>query len=62
MTKAQMLKKIAKLESINDQLSSEVTYVDKLMRMIGFTEGLQTIKMTAQELIEKGDVDLFEAY
>lgn len=54
MTKAQLLKKIAVLESINDQLSTEVEYVDRLMRLLGFSEGLLTVKSTAQEIIEKG--------
>lgn len=54
MTKAQLMKKIAVLESINDQLSAEVEYVDRLMRLLGFSEGLLTVKSTAQEIIEKG--------
>jgi len=54
MTKAQLLKKIAMLESINDQLTTEVTYVDNLMRLLGFSEGLATVKATATEIIEKG--------
>lgn len=54
MTKAQLLKKIAALESINDQLSTEVEYVDRLMRLLGFSDGLLTVKSTAQEIIEKG--------
>lgn len=54
MTKSQLLKKIAILESINDQLSTEVTHIDYLMRLVGFSEGLQTIKATAQEIIDKG--------
>lgn len=54
MTKSQLLKKIAYLESVNDQLSTEVIYVDHLMRLIGFSEGLITVKATAQEILEKG--------
>jgi hypothetical protein len=54
MTKAQLMKKIALLESINDQLSTEVTYVDHLMRMVGFAGGLEGVKATANEIIEKG--------
>ncbi len=57
MTKAQLLKKIALLESINDQLATEVSYVDQLMRMVGFSGGLQTIKATAEEIIQKGLVE-----
>ena len=64
MTKKQLLHKIAVLESVNDQLSTEVAYVDQLMKMIGFSEGIQTVKATAQEIIDKGydleDADLIE--
>jgi hypothetical protein len=54
MTKKQLLKKIALLESVNDQLSTEVSYVGQLMRLVGFAGGLETIKVTAREIIEKG--------
>lgn len=54
MTKLQLLKKIAYLESINDQLSTEVSYVDHLMRLLGFSEGLVSVKATATEILEKG--------
>lgn len=54
MTKTQLMKKIAVLESINDQLSAEVEYVDRLMRLLGFSEGLLTVKSTAQEIIDNG--------
>ena len=64
MTKKQLLHKIAVLESVNDQLSTEVAYVDQLMKMIGFSEGIQTVKATAQEIIDKGyeldDADMIE--
>lgn len=46
--------RIAYLESINDQLSTEVDYIDKLMKLIGFAGGLVTIKATANEIIKKG--------
>ncbi len=53
MTKNQLQKKIAYLESVNDQLSAEVSYVDHLMRALGFSNGLATVKATAQEIISK---------
>jgi hypothetical protein len=53
MTKAQLLKKIARLESINDHLESEVNYVDELMKLIGFQEGLGTVKAAAKEIIRQ---------
>jgi hypothetical protein len=57
MTKAQLLKKIAVLESVNDQLITEVEYIDHLMRLLGFSEGLRTVKSTAQEILETGSLE-----
>ncbi len=59
MTKLQLLKKIAVLESINDQLSTEVTYIDHLLRLVGFSNGLVTAKLTAEEIVAKGLQDDF---
>ena len=50
MTKKDLLKKVAHLESMNDHLLTELGYVDQLMRMVGFAGGLETVKLTAQEL------------
>lgn len=50
MTKHELEKKIAGLESMNDQLISELTYIDQLMRNIGFSNGLETVKATAREI------------
>ncbi len=59
MTKAELVKKIALLESVNDQLYSELIDIDRLMRLVGFEGGLETVKLTAQELYnseqEEGD-------
>lgn len=52
-TKVQLKKKIAQLESVNDHLLTEVTYIDQLMRMIGFAEGIKTVKATANEMIKQ---------
>jgi len=49
-------KKIAYLEFVNDQLTSEIHYVDRLLKLIGFPEGLETIKSAAQEVIEEEDL------
>lgn len=45
--------KIAYLEFVNDQLLSEIHYVDRLLKLIGFPDGLETIKSAAQEVIEE---------
>lgn len=61
MTKTQLLKKIALIESVNDQLSTEIGHVDQLMRLIGFSNGLITVKATAIEILEKG-IEIEEEY
>ncbi len=57
MTKKDLLKKIGYLESINDHLLSELKDLDHLMRLVGFAGGLETVKLTAQELYESGKED-----
>ena len=53
----ELLKKIAKLESLCDQLQSEMNYIDSLLREVGFEEGLETLKEAAIELIDKRKED-----
>lgn len=48
-----LLEKIAHLEFVNDQISAELQYVDKLLRSIGFSDGLRTVKSAAKELYEE---------
>ena len=52
MTKKDLIKKVAQLESVNDHLITELSYIDHLMRSVGFSGGLETVKLTAQELFE----------
>lgn len=47
-----LAQKVAYLEFVNDQLLSELHYVDQLLRIVGFPEGLQTIKDAAKEVIQ----------
>ena len=60
MTKEEMLKRISELESMNDQLLTEIRYLDKLLRQVGFEDGLKTLKFAAQELIEQDKEELEE--
>jgi len=53
MEKEQMLKRISELETINDQLLTELNYLDQLLKQVGFEQGLTTLKAAAQELIEE---------
>lgn len=51
MTKEEMMKRISELESLNDQLHTEIRYLDKLLKKAGFAEGIKTMKSAAEELI-----------
>ncbi len=53
MEQEKMLKRISELETINDQLLTEINYLDQLLKQIGFEQGLVTLKAAAQELIEE---------
>jgi len=53
MDKEKLLKRIAELESQNDQLVAELRYLDQLLREAGFINGLATLKSAALELIEE---------
>ncbi len=52
----EMQKKMAELESINDQLMTEIRYLDQLLKQVGFEEGLKTLKSAAQELIDEENI------
>lgn len=54
-TKKALEKKLAKLESIHDQLVTELDYVNHLMKLVGFAEGIASLKSTAKELYENGE-------
>ena len=53
MNKVELLKKISELESLNDQLISELRFLNDLLRKVGFEEGLKTLKSAAEDLIEQ---------
>jgi len=46
--------KVAGLEFVNDQLTTELQEVDRLLRATGFPDGIASAKSIAQELIEGG--------
>lgn len=56
-TKADLQKKLARLESINDLLVTELQDLDMLMKLVGFSGGIETVKATALEIIEKGHLE-----
>lgn len=53
MNKAQLKQKIARLESMHDQLETELVYVDQLLKSVGFPRGLESAKEVAIELLEQ---------
>lgn len=52
MSKKELEKRVASLESQNDHLQTELDRLDQLMRTIGFTDGLATVRATAEEIID----------
>ena len=49
----ELKRRISELESINDQLSAELRYLDGLLKEVGFEDGLITLKYAAIELLEE---------
>lgn len=52
MHSSDLVKKLAELESINDQLQAELRELDRMMKELGFPDGLQTLKVAAKEVLE----------
>jgi hypothetical protein len=52
-----LYKRLAYLEFVNDQLTSEVAYVDQLLRDVGFAGGINSVKEVAHELIKEGEIE-----
>jgi hypothetical protein len=48
--KQKLLTRIAQLEFQNDQLGAELLYDDQLLKAVGFTDGLASVKAAALEL------------
>jgi len=53
MDERELRKRIAYLEFVNDQLVSEIRYVDELLRLVGFSNGLETVKVAAREMVDE---------
>ncbi|HEX2583021.1 MAG TPA: hypothetical protein VHL30_02785 [Chlamydiales bacterium] len=47
---------IAALESKIDMLETELDYLNKMLVECGFPEGIKTLKMTVQELLEEDGI------
>lgn len=57
MNKEELIKRIALLESTNDQMYAEIIDIDRLMRLVGFDGGLETVKLTAEEIYNSEHLD-----
>lgn len=57
MTQQDLERRVAELEFVNDQLTAELSYVDQLMRQVGFVDGLASVKASAQEVLEQGVIE-----
>jgi hypothetical protein len=60
--KEKLLTTISELESMNDQLISELRFLDELLRKVGFAEGLKTLKSAAEDLIKQDKMDFDELF
>lgn len=61
MKEKDILKRIAQLEFVHDQLSAEILHIDRLLRSVGFPDGIRSAKEVAKEIIEaegKGDENI----
>lgn len=50
MNEQELRQKIAKIESINDLLETEIMQLDLLLKQVGFKGGIKTVKKGALEL------------
>ncbi len=53
----ELVRRISELESLNDQMASELRYLDELLKEVGFDDGLLTLKAAALELLEENKED-----
>ncbi len=47
--------KVSVLESHVDHLETELTYINDLLLRCGFPHGIQTLKITIEQMLEDGD-------
>ncbi len=58
MKENELINKIAALESKVDHLESELSYLDNMLISCGFTNGIQTLKETVQEILSENNQDI----
>ncbi|QLH37023.1 MAG: hypothetical protein HWD61_13515 [Parachlamydiaceae bacterium] len=52
-----LLKRIAYLEFVQDQLSTELIYTDHLLKKVGFPQGVLSVKAIARDFIQDQNLD-----
>ncbi|GAB4193702.1 MAG: hypothetical protein Tsb0015_16560 [Simkaniaceae bacterium] len=57
MSEKELEKKLAKIESLYDQLLADVDNLNQLLIELGFEEGIITLREAAKELLEKKKKD-----
>ena len=55
--KKDLLKKIAYLEFVEDQLSTELNYMDVLLKSVGFPRGVASVKEVARDILHDRSQD-----
>lgn len=62
----ELKRRVALLETRNDQIEAELNYINKMLLECGFPEGVNSLKATIEELLaeaslEQPNDDLYEA-
>ncbi len=60
MREQDLIEKKRELEFENCSLRAELADLDTLMRMAGFSNGLETVKITAQEIVRYSEDHRYE--
>ena len=53
----ELMKHLALLESMNDQLQAEVEEIDRLLHNTGFPRGIESAKEVAEEMLGENMLD-----
>lgn len=57
MEQESLVQEIARLESANDHMLTELQMLDQLLRMTGFSKGLESLKEVAKQMIENEELE-----
>jgi hypothetical protein len=57
LNKKELLKKIAYLEFVEDQLGTEINYIDILLKSVGFPRGIASVKEVARDILQDRSQD-----